>query len=650
MSRLIVKSPYIDCGKSTKKAGGFMKYIATRDGVQMLPDDRPATKKQEMLIGSITKDFPETKELFEYEDWERANTKANASAFIGTALEMNRDKLGQSDVYMRYIATRPRVERLGSHGLFGDENSVNLEQAMTELENYTGKVWTHILSLRREDATRLGYENADSWRSLLRSHRNEIAEAMHVPPGNFRWYAAFHDEGEHPHVHMMAWSSDPTQGYLDQYGISSIRSKLTNDIFQHEMLHLYEQKGVSRDELAQEVRQVMAELVNEMKQNICDHPEIERLMLQLSNQLETVKGKKQYGYLPKPVKATVDEIVNQLEKLPAVSECYKRWQELQGQVQGYYTNEAPEPLPLSQQKEFRAIKNAVIKEAERLRHGEITFEDDSIIEPDEPENGYLASQQYLRVKEELGENYYFEYRDAAAEEMLEMARQDSPYAQHAMGKLYRDGGLLIPDIQKAKYWFGQAAVQGIATSQYALGKLLLSDDHEVRDPELGLAWMEFAFESGNQYAGYRLGKEYLRGEIVEKDVQQALSYLTPAAEQGHQQAQYMLGKLYLEGKEVEQDISQAQYWLDLSAQQGNEYASFFLQRMNDGIPTPSLISAATRLMHHMSNIFQDNIPQSAQPAGMRVEHKLRQKLRVKKLGLGIKEEHSNEQEQQFMGY
>ena len=194
----------------------------------------PPTWKQEQLITKLTKDFPEAKELGEYSDYKGKPTKANASVFITRALEGNWSQVQQSDGYMKYIATRPRAERLGDHGLFGDEETVNLEQAMQELDQYNGNVWTHILSLKREDAARLGYDNAKAWRNLLRANRNEVAAAMNIQPNHFRWYAAFHDEGKHPHIHMMAWSTQPGEAYLTRDGIRNIKSTLTNQIFKQE--------------------------------------------------------------------------------------------------------------------------------------------------------------------------------------------------------------------------------------------------------------------------------------------------------------------------------------------------------------------------------------------------------------------------------
>lgn len=631
MTKLILKSPYIKCGGSGT-ISGYMKYIATRENVQIVADDRPATKRQEQLIRSLTKDFPDTKELFEYGDWSAAPTKAHASAFITSALELNWDAAGHSNVYMKYIATRPRAERLGSHGLFGEEDTVDLDKTMGELDAYTGNVWTHIISLRREDATRLGYDSAGAWRNLLRAYQSEIAAAMHIPPESFRWYAAFHDEGGHPHVHMMAWSSDQKQGYLNQDGIRSIRSKLTNDIFKQEMLHIYEQKSVSRDDLVREARRAMLELTGQMAQGICDHPEAERLISELAQRLETVDGKKQYGYLPKPVKALVDSIVDQMERLPVVSECYEKWLELQGQVQSYYTGEAPKRLKLSQQKEFHAIRNAVIKEAERIRLGEITFED---AEPDmEPADEVNATNYYWRMKEMIfDENTPLEERDYAVSEMTRLAEAGNPYAQYLIGRLCRDGELLIPDWVNARYWFSEAAQRGLVAAQYALGSLYLSDDAEVRDPDAGLRWLETAYQNGSSYSAYRLGKEYLKGEVTEKNVPKALEYLNRSAEAGNQFAQYTLGKLCLMGREVAQGKDLAKRWLTLSAAQGNEYAGFFLERL-DQFREPSAMLGVTRLLHHMANIFRDHSLPKSHPAGGQTDRKLRRKLMEKKIAQG----------------
>ena len=649
MARLIVKSPYIKCGGGNS-AGGYMRYIATRERVELIQNDRPPTRKQEQLIAKLVKDFPDAKEMGEYGDYQEHPTKANASAFISQALEENWSDVQKSNGYMKYIATRPRAERLGSHGLFGDKDGVELDKAMAELESYTGNVWTHIISLKREDAERLGYDNARAWRNLLRAHRNDIAAAMNIPPQDFRWYAAFHDEGDHPHVHMMAWSVKPGQAYLSQDGIRQIKSKLTNDIFQQEMLHLYEQKTISCDQLVQEARQAMRELVQQMRTRICDHPEAERLMQVLVLQLETVKGKKSYGYLPKKQKALVDEIVDQMEQLPTVAECYEQWWQLQGQVEDFYSEKERHRPPLSRQKEFRQIKNAVIQEAETIRLGKITFEDETLDlrQGDEVDNGKDVSWDFRTLRMDVQDEYSsLAERDDAVESMRELAENGDIHAQYFMGELYRDGPLLPPDWVMARYWFDKAAKQGYAAAQYALGKLYLSDDASVHDPELGIQWLEYAAYNGNHYASYRLGKEYLKGESVRRDTRKAMNHIYTSAQAGNLHAQYLLGKLLLQGKVVERDKEAGIQWLSQAAEQGHSYAQCLLERQSAST-APEVFLAVTRLLHHMANIFQDNsLPQSG--TGLtHIDRKRRQELREKRLVHGHKEE--DHEEQQYGGW
>ena len=576
MAKLILKSPYIKSPyiKSTGGASGYLKYIATRERVEIIPDDRPPTRKQEQLITKLVKDFPEVKELYEYGDYMDKPTKANASAFITLALESNRDSVMQSERYMKYIATRPRAERLGEHGLFGDSDGIDLDAAMNELENYAGNVWTHIISLKRKDAARLGFDNAAAWRDLLRAHRNDIAAAMKIPSNDFRWYAAFHDEGEHPHVHMMAWSAKPGQAYLSRDGIRQIKSTLTNHIFQNEMLHLYEQKSVSRDELVRDARKAMLEMVRSMKEGICNHPDAERLMLELALQLETVKGKKSYGYLPKPQKKLVDRIVDEMERLPSVRKCYEQWQILQGKVDAYYHDKELKRVPLSQQKEFRSIKNAVIKEAENIRQCKLFFEDKGVEHESEPEEFRNASYDYWDLRDVIRDDTLtLEERSDAVSELKALAGSGDKHAQYLMGKLWRDGPLLTPNSTNARCWFQQAAEQGHSYAQYALGKLLLSDDVEVRDPEQGMRWLKTAAQSGNSYAAYRLGKEYYRGKNVAQNLATAAKWFDRAAQDGNQYAQYMLGKLYLMDQGVEYDKTMGIHWLTKSAVQGNAYVT-----------------------------------------------------------------------------
>ncbi len=649
MARLIVKSPYIKCGGG-RSAGGYLKYIATREHVEIIPDDRPPTPKQTQLIAKLVEDFPDAKELMEYEDYLSHPTKANASALITLTLEENWDRVQGMEGYAKYIALRPRAERLGEHGLFGDDDNVDLSRVMDELDHYTGNVWTHIISLHREDAERLGYNHADAWRTLLRTHRNDIAAAMKIPPEDFRWYAAFHDEGNHPHVHMMAWSVKPNQAYLSKDGIRQIKSTLTNQIFRQELLHVYEQKSKSRDELVAEARKAMLELAKAMREMTCIHPEAEQMIWKLSKQLSTEPGKKTYGYLPKPTKKLVDEIVDQMARLPTVDACYQTWWELQCQVEDYYS-EGKKRLrpPLSQQKEFRQIKNAVIKEAEHIRTNRFSFEDAEMQDDGERISTYDMSYECQDLQSVANdESFPLVERDEAAERLEQLADAGDAYAQYIIGTAYRDGGLLIPDTAKAQKFLECAAKQEIDAAQYALGKLYLSDDADVHDSAKGIYWLKRSADNGNNYAAYRLGKEYLSGKNTIKDAETAVSYLRQAADNGNAYAQYLLGKLTLMGEGIPKDMDAAYEWFAAARDNGHAYAEFFMKRMERGEQEPpSVLLSATRLLYHMGNIFRDNAPASA-ATGVQIDRKRLALLRQKRVALGHKpDDHEPEQQQGF---
>ena len=645
MARLIVKSPYIKCGGG-KHAGGYLKYIATRERVEIIPDGRPPTRKQEQLIQKLVKDFPDTKELLEYEDYLSHPTKATASALITLTLESNWDRVQGMEGYAKYIALRPRAERLGEHGLFGDDDAVDLAAVTDELDHYTGNVWTHIISLHREDAERLGYDHAEAWCTLLRTHRNDIAAAMKIPPEDFHWYAAFHDEGSHPHVHMMAWSAKPNQAYLSKDGIRQIKSTLTNQIFCQELLHIYEQKSKSRDELVSEARKAMLELAKAMREMTCIHPEAEQMIWDRSRQLGQVGGKKTYGYLPKPMKKLVDEIVDQMARLPTVDACYQTWWELQCQVEDYYSEDKKRMrLPLSQQKEFRQIKNAVIKEAEHIRMNKFSFEDEEMQDDGEQISTYGMSYECQDLQS-VGNDDRFSLaeRDEAAEQLEQLADTGDAHAQYIIGTAYRDGGLLISDTVKAQKLLERAAKQDLDAAQYALGKLYLSDDADVHDPAKGIYWLKRSADNGNDYAAYRLGKEYLSGENVSKDTSTAAEYLWQAANNGNPYAQYLLGKLTLMGEGVPKDMDAAYEWFAAARDNGHTYAEFFMKRMERGEQEPpSVLLSATRLLYHMGNIFRDNAPAPA-ANGVQIDHKRLQRLRAKKMAMGHKwNDHENEQ-------
>ena len=546
--------------------------------------------------------------------------------------------------YLEYIAERPR-----SHGLFSADGAADLERTMEEINAHAGPVWTFIYSLKREDAARLGYENGESWRRLLLAHQTELATAMKISHSNFRWCAAFHDEKHHPHIHMMAWSADPKQGYLTEKGIEQMRSQLSNDIFQDELLSLYQEKDLSYQEVRDATMEAMGRLIREMKSGLCDSPVIAGQMETLAEMLAEVKGKKVYGYLKKPVKAQVDAVVDELARLPEVAECYEHWNRLRDELERYYKDAPREHKPLSQQPEFKAIKNMVIREAEKLRLGTFTFEDTAMkdeVDEDQEEvycawsSRWQMAEAYQNAKEILSVYENTEEEKAGQVQMLEQLwNAGFTVAAHLLGKCWRDGMGVLPDDEQAELWFRRAAEAGHDFSQYALGKLLQSQ----KRMEEAVSWYEKAAAQGNPYAAYRLGKLFLEGTDIPKDTAKAVEYLTDAAQEGNQYAQYTLGKLYLTGEDVARDREQAYSWFWESATQGNEYAQFFLDHFNDN-RSPNVLFSATKLLHHMGRIFQDNSIPPCPPGSQRADRKLLQKIRQKKIAMGHKpDDHEEEQ-------
>ena len=585
MKGLIQKSGYIQPGSGGEQ---YVRYIATRDGVEPIES-------------------------------------------------------GAGSGYLEYMAERPR-----SHGLFSADGTADLTEMTKEISSHDAPVWTFIYSLRREDAARLGYETGESWRRLLLAHQTELAAAMKIPTGDFRWCAAFHDEKHHPHIHMMVWSRDPKQGFLTGKGIEEMRSQLSGAIFQDELLSLYREKDLSYQQVRDAAMEAMGRLIGKMKTDLCDSPVIAQQMDRLAQMLGDAKGRKVYGYLKKPVKAQVDAIVDELAKLPEAAACYEEWNRLRDEVERYYKDAPREHQPLSRQKEFRAIQNMVIREAENLRLGVFTFEDEDMKdEVEEKEEAALREgdsrremwEIYQHAKEILSERESTEAEKAEQVQTLERLWEGGfPVAAHQLGRCWRDGLGVLPDDEQAQLWFCRGAEAGYDFSRYALGRLL---ETQMRTEE-AVACYEKAAAQGNPAAAYRLGKLYLQGELVPKDVPKALEYLTASAKEGNPLAQYTLGKLYLMGKDVERDLEEAYRWFEMSAQQGNPYAQFFLDHFVK-TQSPHLLLTATKLLRQLGQIFQENSVPPVPPGSQRTDRKLRQKIRQKKIALGQKPDDPGEQ-------
>lgn len=353
MPRIIFKCPYLKPGqhRSAAHRGNYVRYVATREGVDRLDPGKaalPATERQKEMVSQLLRDFPLCRGLFEYEDYLVSPTRGNATEFITRAIEDNADSLAKRENYVDYIAKRPRAERTGSHGLFtGADDPLILSQVAEAVANHPGNVWLPIISLRREDAARLGYDSAARWKDLLTSYAPQIAEAMKIPLSQFRWYAAFHDESHHPHIHMVCYSADGKSGFLDKEGIAKIKSGLAKEIFHQDLTEIYRRQTQQRDALTQETQDALRQLIDQMRTGTMTNPNIERLMLDLAERLRNTSGKKQYGYLKAPVKSIVDGIVDELEKDPRVAAAYELWYQTREEVLRTYKDDLPERLPLS---------------------------------------------------------------------------------------------------------------------------------------------------------------------------------------------------------------------------------------------------------------------------------------------------------------
>ena len=373
MARLITKFGYFKPG-AKKKSGNYAKYIATREGVEKIDEskkNKPATVNQRRLIGNILRDYPDTRNMLEYEDYRKSMTAGNASDFISRAIEENSSDVVGREGYAKYIALRPRAERMGSHGLFTDEGvAVNLSAVTDEMNRHKGNIWTVIISLRREDAERLGFNTGDRWRSMLRSQTAELSKNFKIPMTHLKWYAAFHQESTHPHVHMMVYSTVENEGYLSKIGVEKLRSAFANDIFMQDQYCTYEKQTEYRDRLRADGKKYIADIVEKINTEQAADPQIQALLLQLADKLSKTKGKKVYGYLKPEVKAIVDAIMIKLSENEQVAGLYDLWYQQKENSMKVYTDELPPRIPLVDNKEFKPLKNAIIQEALKISEQE----------------------------------------------------------------------------------------------------------------------------------------------------------------------------------------------------------------------------------------------------------------------------------------
>ena len=584
----------------------YIRYIGTREGVEKMDTSKhylPATINQKQMIKQLLRDIPEAKEMLEHEDYQRKPTIGTASEFISCALERNLNLIAKCKNYVDYIAGRPRVERIGEHGLFTDEGEpVILRQVQKEVAEHKGVVWTHVISLRREDAARLGYDSAAQWMALLRSKRAMLCKHMKIDSANLRWYAAFHNESHHPHVHLMVYSAKDREGYLTKQSIEAMRSELAHDIFRQDFANIYEKQTQYRADLKMQSAEVIRNWLNEIRSGTFQSSEIETSILELSKRLQHTGGKKVYGYLKRDVKDLVDHIVDELGKDSRVSALYQEWGLWQKEITLTYKQQTEELLPLSKQPKLKSIRNMVIAEALKLGSHHILFE--------EEETGLEVADDWTEQEPELIEKMT-EEEDTDSEHVEEEIQRISFFNgrkgtsgsnwwtdgyKQAREYLYGSDSVL-QDFEKAYQKFLQEAEQGNGFAMQDLGRMLA--DGLGRDTDMALAqeWYGKALrafrteeasvkEKQKPYFQYRIGKMYAFGLGTEQNDEQAAYWFSQAAALGHKYAQYSLAGLYRCGQGVEQNDMQAFDLYRSSSDQGNPYASLELAKMyQDGLGT-----------------------------------------------------------------
>ena len=655
MARFILKWRYIKSG-SPKHGENLVKYIATREGVEKCDESwkhQPATKEQQRLIKELLNDFPDSAQSFEYQDYIAAQTKSTASEFISRTIEDNVDLIGKKENYVGYIAMRPRVEKQGTHGLFTQsDQEIDLPSVSKEVAEHEGAVWTTIMSLRREDAEKLGYDNAKAWRDLLRGHANKLAKAMGIPLGDLRWYAAFHNEGNHPHIHLVSYSAGK-EPYMTEQALQTFKSDFAREIFKNDLYHTYQDMTAHRDELRRAGRDKIAEIVQQINNSAYENETVVLMLKELSASLENYKGKMVYGYMPRTAKNLINGIIDELAKDERIAELYNLWYEQKENVIRTYQNKMPQRIPLSANKEFTTIKNAVIQEALNIMHNRITFEDDAQEEADAPEEETIPEDdysqkrnpwtdpndmhcQYIRGREFLN----VESEDFDPEEGIRWltlsAMQGFDVAMYRLGKVYLQGELIEKNIGEALRWLWEADAKDNPYAQYQLGKLYLKGEDISTDYATAQRMFEKSVHQGNAYAMYSLAKMHLQGIAQYSDIRYAVHLLMEAAERGNQWAEYQLGKMYLYGQGVDKNYEMAVQLLTSAANKGNEYAQHLLDNYRPYMHSSSAtVLASMRLLARLSQIIRDDA-EKRDNNNRAIDRKLMRKIEQKKQAQGQK--------------
>ena len=592
MSQLIVTSHYLKNGnqKNKTKRRNYTKYIATRETVEIrsqkfVDRNANATKNQEQLINDLINDFPESKRYLEYDDYEREPTIENAGELISTIVERNADVVGNRQNFVGYMAMRPGVEKRGSHGLFNEKDEpIILNQAANEIAEHKGNVWSHVVSLRREDAVRLGYDNSDAWRELVKRHISDIAKAQNIPLCNLKWYAAYHDTTHHPHIHLLVYSTNPKQGFLTKAGIDKIRSAFANDIFHDDLQSIYQEQTVSRDELKAVSKNEFESIVNIIASNDHTDPQLEELIRKLYIQLQNVKGKKVYGYLPKEIKETVNKIFSELAKDENIRQLYDKWCSLERLKYKTYTLKETELPELSANKVFQPLRNMIIRTVLNMK----PFDANTEIEGSEPNDEYFDNTpQNMSPLFDEAEPLAEKETDESAAAIKNYIKWNDQYKKAC--KLIYGKDAKLNDFKKAEQLLLSESQRGNVLAVYDLGKLYSTDKLGEKSEEISIAKYTQALQGFLQiepnskklkpYVQYRIGKMFCYGLGTEQNYQKAFEWFERSAKQKNKFAQFSLANLYYYGSGVKKDLSQAFLWYQRSSSQGQPYAAYSIAQM-----------------------------------------------------------------------
>ena len=592
MSQLIVTSRYLKNGnqKNKTKRRNYTKYIATRETVEIrsqkfVDRNANATKNQKQLINDLINDFPESKRYLEYEDYEREPTIENAGELISTIVERNADVVGNRQNFVGYMAMRPGVEKRGSHGLFNEKDEpIILNQAANEIAEHKGNVWSHVVSLRREDAVRLGFDNSDAWRELVKRHISDIAKAQNIPLCNLKWYAAYHDTTHHPHIHLLVYSTNPKQGFLTKAGIDKVRSVFANDIFHDDLQSIYQEQTVSRDELKAVSKNEFESIVNRIASNDHTDPQLGELIRKLYIQLQNVKGKKVYGYLPMEIKETVNKIFSELAKDENIQQLYDKWCSLERLKYKTYTQKEAELPELVDNKVFQPVRNMIIRTVLNMK----PFDANTEIEGSEPNDEYFDNTpQSMSPMFDEAEPLAETETDESAAAIKYYIKWNDQYKKAC--KLIYGKDAKLNDFKKAEQLLLSESQRGNVLADYDLGKLYSTDKLGERNEEMSIAKYTQALQGFLQiepnskkikpYIQYRIGKMFCYGLGTEQDYEKAFEWFERSAKQKNKFAQFSLANLYYYGSGVEKDLSQAFLWYQRSSSQGQPYAAYSIAQM-----------------------------------------------------------------------